>query len=300
MSDHLFYPADIASIESLALELGYPESVISPMKRAATSIPASVPIAALSDPWQAQAAWEQTTKLVPSWQEDNGMALLAITTAAACSARRQYEAAGISDTIFLETMKCIPRFLYESKKLFGRWTYDRGFWTWRQTGGLIFRLGTLEFEYRTLEYTEPIPDGLRSGDPVINVHIPSDAKLSREFLDASYRQAREFFSGSLSGPWVAQPPKDILCDSWLLAPTLDLLLPETSGIRIFASDYQRYHQQQDSDAFFRWLYQLPTPVAYDTLPENTSLQRKLKQHLLAGGHMGMAWGRLKSSSIFFQ
>lgn len=296
MSDQRFLPSDIASIGALAAELGYPEPVMKPMKQAAHLIPASVPLAALSDPAQAQSAWEQTTRLLPDWQEDDGMALLAVTTAAACETRKRYAAAGIPDAVFLETMKCIPRFLYESKELFGRWAFDRGFWTWRQTGCLLFRLGTLEFEYRTLEDGEPLPEGLYAGDPVLNVHIPSDARLSRENLDDSYRQAKAFFGGTIAGPWTAHPPKEILCDSWLLAPTLDLLLPETSGIRMFASDYRRYHQLEDSNAFFRWLYQLPSPVAYEALPENTSLQRKLKQHLLSGGYMGIAWGRLASSS----
>lgn len=292
MSDQIF-KADLPALQSLSEELGYPEAVISPMQRAAASLPASLPVDALTRSDSAEGAWKQVTEFVPNWQEDDGMALLAATTAAACLTRRRYRELGIEDRIFLNTMKCIPRFLYESRELYGRWVYDRGFWTWRQTGCLLFHLGTLEFEYRKLEDIEPVPEGLRVGDPVISVHIPSDAHLNREALDDSYRRAEKFFSAGTINPWSEQPPRAILCESWLLAPTLDLLLPETSGIRIFSSYYTRYHEQTDSNAFYRWLYQLPSSVPYRDLPERTSLQRSLKKHLLSGGHMGMARGRLR-------
>ncbi len=293
MFNQLFHSADITSIEALAIELGYPEPVLESMMTAAAALPVTVPIEGLSSPNQAQSAWKQVSQQFSDCVEDDGMAFLAVTTAAACAARRRYKSVGIPDTIFLETMRCIPRFLYETKELLGRWAYDRGFWTLRQTGGLLFRLGTLEFEYRTLEITEPCPSGLQHGDPVLNVHIPSDAVLQREELDSSYQQARAFFYGGVNGPWTAHPPKAILCDTWLLASALTLLLPEISGIRNFASDYQIYHEQFDSDAFYRWLYKLPAPVALQNLPEITSLQRRLKEHLLSGGHMGVAWGKLR-------
>lgn len=292
MPDKFSHIAGPLEMQALAVELGYPEPVIKPMLNAAYSLPKSLPIESLAYPYSAESAWKQVTELVPSWQEDNGMALLAVTTTAACITRQRYQVLGIDDTVFLDTMKCLPRFLYETKELYGRWVYDRGFWTWRQTGCLLFRLGTLEFEYRKLESVEPIPDGLQIGDPVISVHIPSNAHLKRDQLDSSYSQARKFFSSSMISPWSEGRPKAILCDSWLLSPTLDLLLPETSGIRIFSSDYRRYHEQTDSNSFYRWLYQLPSPVPYHELPEKTSLQKALKQHLLSGGHMGMAWGRL--------
>lgn len=279
-------------IQALALELGFPQPTIDPMLQAAALLPQDLPIAQLAQPHTAEAAWNQIIACIPSWKEDRGMAQLAVTMGAACLARQYDREHGISDSVFLETMKCLPRFLHETRQLLGDWIYDRGFWTWRQTGGLLFRLGALEFEYRTLEQEEPLTDSLKPGDPVLNVHIPSDAKLNREELDASYAWARRFFSQQTRGPWNENPVKAILCDTWLLSPTLSLLLPETSGIRIFSADYRLYHIQQDSNFFYRWLYQLPAPVPYEQLPERTSLQRSLKAHLLAGGHMGTAHGCL--------
>ena len=277
---------------TLAKALSYPDPVIDPMLKAAEKIDAELPIQELAEQDTCQSAWDQISSLLPSWQEDQGMALLAATTAAACLARQNYRSLNIEDTVFLETMKAIPRFITESKDLFGSWVYDRGFWSWRQTGCLLFRLGTLEFEYRLLEDCEPLPQGLQVGDPVLSVHIPSDAKISKEALNQSYAWAKRFFFEETEGPWKQDPPKALICGTWLLADTLQQLLPETSGIRIFASDYQIYSRQQDSRSFFRWLYQLPAPVPYEELPEHTSLQRKLKAYLLSGGHMGEAHGIL--------
>lgn len=189
-------------------------------------------------------------------------------------------------------MLCLPRFLRETYEITGRWGYDRGFWTWRQTGGLLFRLGELEFEYRLTERNEPLPEGLRAGDPILSVHIPSDAKLTREKLDASYTWAKRFFS-EVPGPWISEKPKAILCGTWLLSPELYGLLSENSGIRRFADDYSLYHIQQNDNAIYRWLYQLSGPVSAEKLPERTCLQRSVKGHLLSGGLIGIAWGILK-------
>ena len=206
--------------------------------------------------------------------------------------REEYGRQGIGEDVYLATMLCLPRFLRETYEITGRWGYDRGFWTWRQTGGLLFRLGELEFEYRLTERNEPLPEGLRAGDPILSVHIPSDAKLTREKLDASYTWAKRFFS-EVPGPWISEKPKAILCGTWLLSPELYGLLSENSGIRRFADDYSLYHIQQNDNAIYRWLYQLSGPVSAEKLPERTCLQRSVKGHLLSGGLIGIAWGILK-------
>lgn len=218
------------------------------------------------------------------------MARLAAVLAAALRTRALYRARNIPDSIYLDTMRCLPRFLRETKEITGAWDFDRSFWTWRQTGGLLYRLGTLEFEYRCLG-EPPIPPGLSLGDGVISVHIPSDVHFSREELDRSYAWAEEFFASTGSFCCLAGPPKAVVCGSWLLSPALDELLPEGSGIRRFAGDYERYCVREEDDSFYRWLFGARKPS--EELPEDTSLRRAVKRHLLAGGQVGMAFGMLK-------
>ena len=283
---------DLSSdILDLARQLSIPSPVLASLPSVIASLP-KLPLAALSNPHTAQKAWSEITALLPTYAEDGGLPLLAATLGGACFTREEYRRQGIGEDVYFATMLCLPRFLRETYEITGRWGYDRGFWTWRQTGRLLFRLGELEFEYRLTERNEPLPEGLQAGDPILSVHIPSDAKLTREKLDASYTWAKRFFS-EVPGPWISEKPRAILCGTWLLSPELYGLLSENSGIRRFADDYSLYNFQQNDNAIYRWLYQLSGPVSAEKLPERTSLQRSVKGHLLSGGLIGIAWGILK-------
>lgn len=281
-------------IMALAGTLRLPESVLGPLENAASALP-PLPLRALASPESAGPAWESAAARLPDWREDGGMAQLAATLAAAEQTRRIYREREIPEDIFLSTMDCLRRFLEETRALEGRWAFDRGFWTWRQAGGRLFRLGTLEFEYLPLEEKDgALPPGLDRSGAVLSVHIPSDAVLTREALDRSYRQAGAFFSGAGSGFCFRGAPRAVLCGSWLLAPALDALLPEESGIRRFAGDYVRYDVQEDDREFYRWLFGSAVPLPPEVLPERTGLQRAVKAHLAAGGRIGAAGGFLRS------
>lgn len=277
-------------VTALAEELGLPPEVLEPLGRAAETLPPEVPYEKLASPETAEGAWAEITARLPAWEEDRGMAQLAAALAGACRTRLAYREWGIADDIFLDTMGCFRRFLTETHGSSGKWAFDRGFWTWRQTGCLLFRLGTLEFEYAA---AGAAPAGLSPEDMVLHVHIPSDATLTREALDGSYAQARRFFAGEGAAFCKNGPPRAVLCGSWLLAPALDELLPEESGIRRFAGDYRRFLVREDNTEFYRWLFRKPGPVPAEELPEDTGLQRAAKKRLAAGGRIGMARGLLR-------
>lgn len=276
---------------ALAGELALPEPVLEPLARAAETLPPELPCDALASPETAESAWRDITAALPVWEKDNGMAHLAAALAGACRTRRAYHENGVSDQIYLATMGCFRRFLAETHEMTGRWAFDRGFWTWRQTGCLLFRLGTLEFEYCGAGGGERRPAGLPA-DPVINVHIPSDALLTREELDRSYDWAERFFMEEGRAFTRQGPPREMLCGTWLLAPALAELLPEASGIRRFAGDYRLYHVEEDATDFYQWLFGVEKPVPAEALPERTSLQRQAKARLAAGGRIGIACGIL--------
>lgn len=276
-------------IMALARDLALPEPVLEPLERAAAGLPEELPIQDLASPETAEAAWKAAAARVPGWREDGGMAQLAVTLAAACLTRRVYRENGISEDVYFATMDCLPRFLRETRDVTGRWAFDRGFWTWRQTSGQLFRLGTLEFEY----CASPLPETLAAGERVLSVHIPSDAVLKREELDRSYDWAERFFAGEGGVFCRCGAPRAVVCGSWLLSPALEELLPEDSGIRRFAGDYERFSVQEDDQEFYRWLFGSEQPLPAANLPERTGLQRRVKARLLSGGKIGMACGVLK-------
>ena len=267
------------NLTALAEELALPEAVLGP------------PYERLASPETAEGAWRDITARLPAWEEDGGMAQLAAALAGACRTRRAYRERNIPDEIFLNTMGCFRRFLMETHEMSGRWAFDRGFWTWRQTGCLLFRLGTLEFEYCGPMRGEHRPKELAEA-PVVNVHIPSDAVLTREELDRSYDRAERFFAEEGHALCHQGPPRAVLCGTWLLAPALAELLPEGSGIRCFAGDYRLYAVEEDAPDFYRWLFGSEEPLPVKALPERTSLQRRAKARLAAGGKIGAACGIL--------
>lgn len=191
--------------------------------------------------------------------------------------REHYEEEHITDSIFWDTMGCFRRFLEECRVRTGAPDWDRDWWVWRQLGMVLFRLGTLEYEDRV-------------EDEGIAIHIPSDADLSPAAVDASLEQALAFWPKYFNWDRTNMP---FVCRSWLLAPALEDMLDETSNIRSFRKRFrftgERHGEGEDC---LEWLFRVPPDTPYENLPERTSLQRRAKAHLLAGGSIGIGSGVL--------
>ena len=198
-------------------------------------------------------------------EDKDGFQMLRIMLCAALVTEGLYQTKGISEEIFIATMKCFTRFVCEHKESYGTYGFDRGFWTGRQLSLTLFRLGELEFETNG------------------GVHIPSDADLSDDKVDASFSAARAFFPEGL----------EFACDSWMLSPALEKLLKPDSRILKFQRRFEIEHWNQDDEGYKLWVFKNPTLEPKD-FPENTSLQRAMKAYVLGGGKIGEAFGKLKS------
>ncbi len=199
------------------------------------------------------------------------------------SARRAYEkycSKGISEHIFIDTMKCFPRFMDECQARNGSRYFERDFWTYRQTCMRLFRIGALEYEM----VKEPA-DGSLS----IHLHIPSDADLSEPSVDASLQEAEEFFRRY----YPVYDGAEYVCGSWLLSPALGRLLPEGSHILAFQKRFVIDRVNENERSYMRWLFQSPDDTPVSALPERTRLQRTAKAYLLDGGKIGVGRGRLR-------
>ena len=206
-------------------------------------------------------------------EDPRGIKMLALQLKAALQSREMYAKQNISDQIFIATMKCFPRFVQEYMWKTGHLGFNTGWWSWRHLSLKLFRLGVLEFECNE-----------RKAVKTLSVHIPSDALMSREGLDASYRWAVEFFT--------FYDYEYIYCDTWLLAPVLKDMLPKGSRILDFMSDYDIEEVNPEGTSFMEFLYKKEYPDI-DSLPEDSSLRRAVKRHLQAGGKVGEAFGRYR-------
>lgn len=192
----------------------------------------------------------------------------------------RYRQKGIAETVYVDTMKCFSRFLRECEQKNGRMFFDRGWWTYRQASMGLFRIGALEYEFDEHE-----------GQSVIAVHIPSDADLSPEAVEQSLQEA-----GACFGTYYPEFAYGrYTCESWLMSPVLKQLLQEQSNIVAFQERFTILSEDREDREFIEWLFQVPAGTAYDRLPERTTLQRKAKELLLAGGTVGCAFGMIELS-----
>ncbi len=123
------------------------------------------------------------------------------------------------------------------------------------------------------------------GDNLISVHIPRTATFDPVAIDDSLNEGREFFKK-------IYPEKDFkgfMCISWLLAPELKDILKPTSNILSFSDRYIKFPILCSGLDIFNFVFQSPVSsladVNLDTLPENTSLERNLKEMYKNGKYL---------------
>ena len=208
--------------------------------------------------------------------DPGGFKMLCCMLRCALDARKTYRSLGLSEEIYYDTMGCFSRFVREHRESYGSYGFDRGFWTVRQVSCRLLRIGQLEYELIRLE-----------GYPVISLHIPTDVRLLTPLLRQSWEDAMTLL-GRVFPEYENAP---VYCHSWLLSPTLAELLPPESNIRKFQASFAVTPLDTPCTGVIQWVFKNPT-LPPDQYPENTSLQRKLKAFLLAGGTFADAKGFL--------
>lgn len=131
----------------------------------------------------------------------------------------------------------------------------------------IFRLGRLQFE----------PD---SDKGILHVHIPEGEPLDDAACGEAFRKADQFFGDEY---------KIFDCESWLLSPKLQKLLKPQSNILKFQRRFELqniiYPFRQAEERVFGEIR-----TDKESYPENTSLQRAVKNFVLTGEDVGIGYG----------
>lgn len=237
----------------------------------------------LADPQQCRESWT-SLKTVLDDDPDGWHMLYWMLFAAGQFTFPEYCRIGIPDGVFDATMACFTRFIGEHRVSYGRYGFDRDFWTYRQLSARLFRLSELEFELADGDNVPAV-----AGTPrVVNMHIPSDARIDPDHCDQSIARSRSFFARFFPD-WAGLP---YMCESWLLSPALEQLLPPHSHILGFQHRFRILEIHPDAQDWREWVFQRSSAPLED-LPERTSLQRNMKQFLLGGGKVGTGTGRLR-------
>ena len=207
---------------------------------------------------------------------------------AALKAHEIYEDKGIGSNIYYDTMSFFKTVLEKDRAFYGEYSFrDTAFWYYREIAGLIYKLGELEYEMKRADDYSANLYNIPQGAPVLSVHIPFKAKLTRENLDNSYKKVKPFF-GKYYPEYENAP---VTCGTWLLSPALKELLPQKSNILEFQSDYKIIKTDKSNDNCLTFLFGNPgKDIDFNDLPENTSLRKAAKQHLINGGTIGTGTG----------
>ncbi len=197
------------------------------------------------------------------------------------SLRYIYKQKGWGDELFLNAMADLRYKLMECKNVKGIWGSFVAHWFRGFFIGDRHALGRLQYEPRDLKY----PYGkYQEGTLVYNCHIPSSGPLTPELVLESLKKAYDFY----------QPADGILkvvCSSWMLYPPMYEVYPAGGNLRAFYDLFTVLYSKEDLKNQNRWrIFGAETEL--QKLPENSSLQRRLKAYLLAGNNMGSGYGIL--------
>ncbi len=119
----------------------------------------------------------------------------------------------------------------------------------------------------------------QSGDIVLSVHIPRGTDISPQnaakSLSAAFKDAAKYYP--------EYNFKALYCHSWLLDPVFNDILKPGSKIPQFGNLFTRYPTKSTGKEVFGFVFRRPMPL--EALPENTSLERALKQHYINGNYI---------------
>lgn len=131
---------------------------------------------------------------------------------------------------------------------------------------------------------------LSEDDNVVFVHIPPKESFDVAAMEASYARAREIFAKH----YPDRPYSAFFCRSWLMSRDLRKVLKPTSNILAFQNKYIHYPCLCYGTQVFNNVFpEIGVPEDYNTLPEETSLQRNVKNLYLNGGYI------LNDNGFFF-
>lgn len=200
-----------------------------------------------------------------------------------------YREKGIDEALMWDTFRDIEQKARSVKDAYGYYGQRVLNWFVVFLRAEVLRFGC--FMYVAGDYTsqKPYTYGdvtLQQGDPVWHLHIGGGQPFHKEARYESLKRAHAQLC----------PDGGVLrctCSTWLLFPPYREFLSPTSNIVSFMDDFAIV--QVDDHPTFRDCHRIfgkPYEGDPHALPETTSLQRAFKQHLIAGGRIGSAFGVL--------
>lgn len=119
---------------------------------------------------------------------------------------------------------------------------------------------------------------LRPGDDVVSLHIPRRANLAPDYVSKSIREGLELAKKH----YPELNPKFIVCYSWLLDPQLEKMLGEGTKLASFTKRFNKHPIFDPGLSCLSYVYPGRQNDPIESFPEDTSLQRDIKELMLRG------------------
>ena len=117
------------------------------------------------------------------------------------------------------------------------------------------------------------------GDDVLGIHIPRGMDIRPEAVNAAIAG----ITAHIRKYYPELNIRAIHCNSWMLNPTLGALIGHESKLALFSDRFCRYPALSNGKAVFNFVFGTGDNPDLQTLPEDTRLQRAIKQRYLDGG-----------------
>ena len=194
---------------------------------------------------------------------------------------------GIPERIMRDTLADVGRHVAISRRVTGEFSLQTWRWLLHHFTVRIFALGRLQFALQ--RSTLGVPGVFEAGDWVLAVHIPESGPLLPDAVDASFAEAKEFFSSRFP----ERPVRAVTCDSWMLDPFLLERTTPTSNIGSFIRRFTPigHFSVGHTDALY-FVFRTRDLDLVPTLPRETSLQRAVIERLELGQSWEVHWGYL--------
>ena len=133
---------------------------------------------------------------------------------------------------------------------------------------------------------------LEKGDKAVSLHIPRGVDVSCESVKKTVSEGmkivRERYGENI---------RFAFCRSWLLSPNISQCLNSSSKIIEFSNVYDRFPIVSHGKELMSFLFG-KSVQNYEELPENTSLQRKIKKIYLDGGYIYAGAGIITNPDFY--
>lgn len=152
-------------------------------------------------------------------------------------------------------------------------------WISRSLSGKVMRIGRLQFGIHHVHVMPFFKFSIKKRN-ILSIHIPKDGKLCYDDVIISFKDAIKKFNTT-----------EIYCTSWLLDKNLRKFINQDSNIIKYQNLFDVKFRVRSKQALIRTFGRGVSK--YEDFPENTSLQKKLKEYVIGGGKTYIGYGVLR-------